>query len=125
MTRLRKYDYLKNSPTNELIKKIECAINWSSDYAKIQSEPIELSTNECNAIKELVEVIPNEKNENGLQNQIFNTAKKYEIKPGRFFQLLYLILIGSPSGPRLGTYIFDLGIEKTTQILRSEIESHC
>jgi lysyl-tRNA synthetase class 1 len=125
LTRLRKYDYLKNSPTDGLIKKIECAINWSSDFPKIQSEPIELNTTECSAIKELVEAIPNEKDESSLQNLIFNTAKKHEIKPGRFFQILYLLLIGSQSGPRLGTYIYDIGIEKTVQILRKEIESNC
>ena len=125
LARLRKYDYLKNSPTNELIKKINCAINWSADFAKIQLKPIELSSSECTAIKDLIDTISNEKDENSLQNLIFNTAKKYEIKSGRFFQILYLLLIGSKSGPRLGTYIYDLGIEKTAQILRKEIETHC
>jgi lysyl-tRNA synthetase class 1 len=125
LTRLRKYDYLKNSPTDELVKKIECAINWSADFAKIQSEPIQLSTTECNAIKELVEEVPKEKDETSLQNLIFKIAKKNEIKPSRFFQILYLILIGSSSGPRLGTYIYDLGIEKTTQLLKKEIKSNC
>jgi len=119
--RLRKYGYLKDSPTQTLLKKIECTINWSKDFAKVQAEPVELSPDEYKALRELIEAIPKEKDEGSLQNDIFNIAKRNGVEPGRFFRILYLLLIGSPSGPRLGTYIFDLGGERAVKTLNEAV----
>jgi len=122
LSRLKKYSYLKEPPSDALLKKIECTINWSKDFAKIEAERVELSEEERRALIELTKAIPEEKDENSLQNTIFNMAKSHGIEPGRFFRTLYLILIGSSSGPRLGTYIFDLGRERTVEILSKELK---
>ena len=44
-----------------------------------------------------------------IQNKIFTIAKKeLEIPPRKMFEALYLLLLGSKSGPRLGTFILML-----------------
>jgi lysyl-tRNA synthetase class 1 len=123
LARLQKYRYLKDQPTDLLLKKIKGAINWSKDFPKIEAEPVELSPEERAALRELMESIPKEEDENSLQNTIFRIADGHAVKPGRFFKILYLLLIGSPSGPRLGTYIFDLGKEKAAETLNRELKT--
>jgi len=122
LARLSKYGYLKDLPTDALLKKIECTLNWSKDFAKVEAERVQLSEDERKAIIELTNAIPREKDENSLQNTIFNIAKGHDIEPSRFFRTLYLLLIGASSGPRLGTYIFDLGRERAVVILSKEIK---
>jgi len=123
LSRLRKYGYLKDSPPESLIKKIECTLSWSKDFAKIEFEPVELTSVECAAVEELAEAIPKAENETILQNTIFTVSKDHNLEPKRFFKILYLLLIGLDSGPRLGTYIFDLGKKKSVEILHRELKS--
>ncbi|MCX6660405.1 MAG: lysine--tRNA ligase [Candidatus Bathyarchaeota archaeon] len=121
LARLKKYGYLKDVPTSGLIRKIEGAINYSRDFAAIETEPILLSNEERSAVEELIERIPKETDENTLQNVIFGTAKKHGLTAARFFRILYMMLIGAPSGPRLGTYILDLGREQVVGVLKKEL----
>jgi lysyl-tRNA synthetase class 1 len=44
-----------------------------------------------------------------LQSDIFNIARKHGLQPREFFKTLYTILLGTPTGPRLGPYIVTMG----------------
>ncbi|MEJ2127069.1 MAG: hypothetical protein P8X84_06165, partial [Candidatus Bathyarchaeota archaeon] len=49
---------------------------------------------------------------------IFNVARNNEIKPGKFFKVLYKILLGAPQGPRLGPYVLAMGKENVIDALK-------
>jgi lysyl-tRNA synthetase, class I len=54
---------------------------------------------------------------NNIQTLIYETSKKHGIEPKNFFRLLYQILINSERGPKLGNYLVDLGIDRTSEII--------
>ncbi len=57
-----------------------------------------------------------------VQGEIFAAAKENEIKPGRFFKLLYIALIRQERGPRLGGFVNVLGRETAAAKLREALE---
>jgi len=93
----------------EIERRFTYADNWDKDFIKHEEMKIELSEKERSSIKELIEEIEKEKDGEKLQYKIFEIAKKNGIKPVKFFQLIYKIIIGQERGPRLGPYIIDRG----------------
>lgn len=122
--RLKKYK-LVNEKTKDIIEKIHLASNWADDIL-IDEEKYDLTleNNYREAIMELVTYLKTykEKNpddsSNDIQTIIYETSKKYDIQPKDFFKLLYKILIHADRGPKLGNYIVDIGINKTSEIIR-------
>jgi lysyl-tRNA synthetase class 1 len=92
--------------------------NWVQDFHQIEIDPIELTETERPAILELIDSLETEQDAEAIQQTIFQTARDNSIKPRTFFQLLYRILLGQPSGPRLGPYIETLGPTRTAEILK-------
>ncbi len=62
------------------------------------------------AVKELFLSLSEEMDADGIQNAVFNFAKSKGIQPGEFFKQIYFTLIGKERGPRLGKFIFALGV---------------
>ena len=123
--KLRDYRYLgkDEKPTENLLKRIEYALNWTRDYAEeIKETAIQLSENEKKAIKGLIETIRREEAAEKIQNAIFQIAKENGIKPSEFFKTLYMILLGAPRGPRLGPYIIAMGRENVIQALEKALK---
>jgi len=116
--RLRRYGYQIDSTSPDLKKRMEYALNWASDFAEIKEMAVELSSQERKAIKELVQQLEVETDENALQNTIYNLAKKNSLDPKAFFKLLYTILLGAPEGPRLGPYIVAMGRRNVAETLK-------
>jgi lysyl-tRNA synthetase, class I len=44
------------------------------------------------------------------------------VEPKNFFKLIYRLLLNTDTGPRLGNYAVDLGIEKTCEILSKHLD---
>lgn len=114
-----------SSESPQIMQKIQLACNWADDYL-ISDETfnIELAQDEIVAIGELLKELESlsgttqtEESQIELQNTIYNLARRNNIQPRKFFKLIYKMLINSESGPKLGNYIFDLGIERTRSIL--------
>ncbi|MGQ9639218.1 MAG: lysine--tRNA ligase [Candidatus Bathyarchaeia archaeon] len=122
LSRLRKYNYLKDSPPEDLLRKMEGALNWARDFTKIKPEPLEISPTEKEAVQELIGSILKAGDDEDLQNMIFEIARRRNMPAPRFFRLIYMMLIGSPSGPRLGTYIFDMGKDRAVGILTRRLQ---
>lgn len=125
--RLLKYR-LVTKLTPELKTKIECACNWADDYLKLDEKfDLTLSVSEIRAINELKSKLQeiNDKNASesaqDIQNAVYQSARANAIEPRKFFELLYKILINNTNGPKLGSYILDLGIKRTLGILDSHI----
>ena len=72
-------------------------------------------------MEDLAAVVRSETDERVIQNTIFSLAERYSLEPREFFRLLYMILLGSPRGPRLGPYIKVMGSENVARALERAI----
>jgi len=119
--KLREYGYLKNGIPPELEQQLQYAANWARDFREISGTPIQISGPQRLALEDLIVVVKSEPDERTLQNTIFNLAKKYSLNTSEFFRLLYMILLGSPKGPRLGPYIKAMGSKNVARALEQAI----
>lgn len=115
LTKLQKYGYKINE---EVIKKVTFAINFVNDFGVKERRRtiVELSENERKVIIEILSILREAKNPEEVQTSIFNACRINNVSPPDMFRKLYLILFNKQSGPRLGTYLFDIGYEKAKQI---------
>jgi len=104
----------------QLLQKIEMARNWAIEV-KGEVANVKLNDRQRKAVAELVERIKMATSAEQVQNAIFETAKSNSIDVPAFFSLLYMILLGSDRGPRLGPYIFDVGKDRVAQMLLSQL----
>ncbi len=121
--KLQGYGYLQKGQRADdgLRRKIEYACNWSQDFAEIKETPISLKPEEKDALMSLVKVLEAEDDPDRIQNAIFNIAKSSGIQPGAFFKLLYMILMGTQQGPRLGPYVLAMGKRNVLSALERTI----
>jgi lysyl-tRNA synthetase class 1 len=122
---LRRYGYLQKDQTLDegLRERIGYASNWTRDFEEIKETTVALGKEERNAISELIEVLKVEDKAEKIQNAIFNIAKNQGLQPGSFFKTLYIILIGTSQGPRLGPYILAMGKRNVTDALERALKN--
>jgi lysyl-tRNA synthetase class 1 len=118
--KLQSYGYLQKSQKldDDLKRLVEYAFNWIRDFEEIRETAVSLTSQEKNAITELIEILKVEDDAEKIQNTIFNTAKKNGLQPANFFKTLYTILLGVPQGPRLGPYILAMGKQNVIDALQ-------
>ncbi len=122
--KLKEFGYIKKtskSIENEVEKLLDFAKNWVRDFEKKETLKIELSKEEKDAISELIGIIKIEDDAEILQKRIFDITDEYKIKPKRFFQIIYMILLNSEKGPRLGQYILQVGKEEIIKKLNEAL----
>ena len=120
--KLRDYRYLKDGFSEDLKKRFEYARNWAEDFTEIKERAVELSSEETDAVRELIQVLRTEADEEKIQGAIFSTARKHDVKPKQFFKLIYTVLLGTPEGPRLGPYILAMGRKNVINALERAIK---
>jgi len=120
VSRLTKYGYKIG---DDEIKKIKLAVNYARDFGEIKKKPVALTSQEREAVIKLVNEFARAGSPNEVQNKIFTVAREQGIDPPEFFKKLYQIFLGRDHGPRLGPYIWDMGIEKAVEILEKVIGS--
>ncbi|MEJ2243896.1 MAG: lysine--tRNA ligase [Candidatus Bathyarchaeota archaeon] len=116
--KLHTYRYGKEGLSEDLKRRINYALNWSKDFTEITEQTVDLTEQEKTALKELIPVLNAEATEDEIQTGIFNVARNNELKPGKFFKVLYKILLGAPQGPRLGPYVLAMGKENVIDALK-------
>jgi lysyl-tRNA synthetase class 1 len=124
--KLRSYGYLKQNQTldEELRQRIKYAFNWVKDFEEIKETKVTLTAEEKEAIEELIQILKVEDDAEKIQNAIFSTAKKHNLKPAKFFRILYTILLGVPQGPRLGPYIIAMGKQNVIDAINRTLKSN-
>jgi len=120
---LRKYNFLENGVSENLLKRMVYAKNWFNDFEDKEKGRVELSVVEIHALEDLIQIIELEEDPEKIQSQVFEVARNHGLKPGKLFKTIYMVLIGKPRGPRLGSYIIDFGRENVIMNLRSVIQS--
>jgi lysyl-tRNA synthetase class 1 len=109
---------IDEAATSSLSDRIEFVTHWNQDYAEIKETSLRLKAKEREAISELVTRLETGvETEEAAQSVIFESARNNDVKPAAFFKILYLLLLGSPRGPRLGPYIITMGAENVVQTL--------
>lgn len=102
----------------QLKERIDYAVNWFGVMEKREKPKISLSKDEKNALKELSKYLEKPMNSEEIQNEIFETAKKHGIKFSRFFNIIYLIILGVDKGPRAGHLIKLMGRKRVVKSLK-------
>lgn len=122
--KLKGFGYVKKATKGlekEVGKLLEFAKNWVRDFEKKDVTEVSLSKEEKEAIAELIDIVKIEDDADTLQKRIFDITDEYKIKPVNFFRTLYMILLNSERGPRLGSYILQVGkdeiIKKLSAVL--------
>lgn len=108
--KLSEYGYLKRG-TRGLEERIRYALNWVRDFEEPVRKPVELSAEEAEAVRRLIEELRRGRGADDYQSAVFKVARSLGLSPRRFFRTLYLILIGEPQGPRFGPYVEAIGVE--------------
>jgi len=120
--KLRDYRYIREEVPNDLKRRFGYALNWTQDFMEIKEKAIKLSTKEKAAVKEFIQTLQIEEDENQIQSAVFNISRKHGVKPSRFFETLYTILLGAPEGPRLGPYIVAMGRKNVIDALKRALK---
>jgi len=74
-------------------------------------------------VEELIQALQTKADEEEIQGAVFSIARNNGIKPGKFFKIIYKILLGVPQGPRLGPYILAMGRENVIDALKRAAKS--
>jgi len=112
--------------TFDLEQKIQLACNWSDDHILTEKFDVVLTEKEKMIIRKILESLKIANSESNLdpekiQQMIYETSKENEEQPRKIFKLMYKMLINADSGPRLGGYISDLGLNRIHSLLDSYV----
>jgi lysyl-tRNA synthetase class 1 len=112
--------------TFDLEQKIQLACNWSDDHILTEKFDVVLTEKEKMIIRKILESLEIANSESNLdpekiQQMIYETSKENEEQPRKIFKLMYKMLINADSGPRLGGYISDLGLNRIHSLLDSYV----
>ena len=115
--KLKSYGLVVNEESPDFLSKVQYGRNWTEDFEEIREARVELDEKEKAAIRELIQLIRSDSDEQKIQNGIFAAAHQNSLKAEGFFRTLYQILIGFPEGPRLGPYIVAMGRDNIADAL--------
>jgi lysyl-tRNA synthetase class 1 len=119
---LKEYRYLGGDKSLEDIEDlVDYAKNWVNDFQVMEEVKVELNEKQKDAVKDLIEAIEGAEDADTIQSAIFETARANDIKVGKFFRLLYQILLNTNRGPKLGPYIHTIGVDKTVKTLKNNL----
>lgn len=123
--RLVKYK-VSTELTFDLEQKIQLGCNWSDDHISTERFDVVLTEKEKMIVRKILESLEIANSESNLdpekiQQMIYETSKENEEQPRKIFKLMYKMLINADSGPRLGGYISDLGLNRIHSLLDSYV----
>ncbi len=118
--KLKGYKIINEADEN-IKKRVLLAYSWAQEFRSSEMMWVGLTPNERRAISDIVRFISRESDPEAIQNKIFEAAKKNNISPPLMFKKLYRILIGSERGPRLGSYLVDIGTQRAAEILSKHL----
>ncbi|MEA1993161.1 MAG: lysine--tRNA ligase [Euryarchaeota archaeon] len=113
----------KNFDESKLKERIEYATNFAEDVGEEEREKIELEAEESKALGIFRDKLDTSMGAEEIQTLIFETATKNDIKPGTFFKVLYSVLLGVDQGPRAGTLIKTIGVNRVREMISKHIHN--
>ncbi len=121
--------YLEIDDTKKSVAMTEAmknAINYFNDFLKPNRVFKSPSKSEKEALISLIKqlkLMGNGTKGDEIQQVILDVGKENNFENNRdWFKLIYEVMLGSQNGPRLGSFILLLGIDKTIATLKSRID---
>ncbi len=104
---------------------LESLVNYASAYVREQLLPRRvarvLSAEEARLVGRLADFLRAPREAEEIQTQAFDIARQGGIDPKEFFRILYNVLAGQDSGPRLGNFVKLLGQENAEAAMRKAL----
>ena len=111
----------------ELDELISLAVNYARDFVVPELERRAPTAMEAEALRDLDEELsklPADAGGEVIQHAVFEVGKRHPFESLRsWFQALYETLLGSPQGPRMGSFIALYGIENSRKLIKESLES--
>lgn len=101
-----------------VLELLEPAINYYTDFILPERSFPELTQEENELVDKFLKMIAVEMDSDVIQTQTYTIAKDSGTPPKEFFQLLYRVMLGKPSGPRIGSFVSQMGGERITEIIQ-------
>ena len=123
---IHEYDSNLNPSTNKVLDDlIQHAINYYTDFILPNKKYLKINKESINVFKDLCSMLQNidtKLSSEEIQTKIYEIGKNHNFKNLReFFKLIYQVLLGQDTGPRLGSFIKVFGIEKTYKLIEKNI----
>lgn len=125
------WKYIKNiklnlSPENATVVDglVRNAINYYQmrvKHTKIIREATEDEKTSLKDLADILETLPETATSEEIQYHVYEIGKKQYTDLKMFFQMLYEVLLGQQSGPRMGQFFILYGLSKSIELLRSKI----
>jgi lysyl-tRNA synthetase class 1 len=114
--RLKKYGLASDE---YLLDKAERVRRYLESFGELPEAVVAVELNEAEreAIEEILASLESAKDGEEVQSSIFSAARSRGISPPELFKRIYMLLLGRPSGPRLGPYLFDIGPQRLREAL--------
>ena len=118
---------LKNDHDQKrLRKRAECAANWVQKHApedfrfKVQETPqVTLVDEEKKILHEVAnKLLEREWTDKELHEEMYILCKNNDFPSGDFFKVAYNVLINKDKGPRLASFILEIGREKVAELFK-------
>lgn len=97
---------------------LEPAINYYTDFILPQRSFPDLTQEDNALLNQFLALIDQETEAEAIQTGTYNIAKEADVPPRQFFQLLYQVMLGKPSGPRIGSFVAQMGAERIRDIIQ-------
>ena len=106
----------------ELAKRIGYATAWVESEG-LEAKPAKVKTKkeEKAALQELLKLLKTKKTGGEIQAELFEIARRNEMKTGELFKLIYRIILGSERGPRAGPLMEAIGKEKVAKLIEQAL----
>lgn len=125
LEKLAEFKYLGRAPAQKerklAMERLEFAKNWVEDFEKQELLKPEVRGENKKAIESLISAIENARDGEELQSEIFEIAKRNDVKPAALFKAVYRILLRADRGPRLGPYILEIGKREVIEKLKKTL----
>lgn len=94
------------------------AINYYTDFILPQRSFPTLNEQQNVLLNKFLALISRENEAEAIQTGTYTIAKEADVPPKEFFQLLYQVLLGKPSGPRIGGFVAQMGSQRIQDIIQ-------
>lgn len=99
---------------------VDAAIGFHTDHVAPTLKRRAPDAREAAALRELADWLAAnpQSDAESIQNEVYEIGKRHAFEPLRgWFQALYEILLGSPQGPRMGTFFALYGVENSRRLI--------
>ncbi|HWI53412.1 MAG TPA: hypothetical protein VNT01_14820, partial [Symbiobacteriaceae bacterium] len=118
-------EYLGRSFGHERIRQNEAfvreilvkAINYYEDFILPTREVPSLTAGEWALVEKFDHLIEQTDDGDAIQTGVFSIAKENGMAPKDFFKVLYGVLLGAESGPRIGGFVKLVGKERIRELI--------